>query len=84
MVRVERVRYGEGNPAAGVDDGVTGWGLQIPEKKARLIDCEGLVSLQEDVGLVKETPDTKKSELAEVVRRVGKQLFGGGRGLEDG
>ncbi|RVW25808.1 hypothetical protein CK203_101074 [Vitis vinifera] len=30
------------------------------EEKARLIDCEGLVSLQEDVGLVKETPDTKK------------------------
>ena len=61
VVRVERVRYGDGNPDAGVGDGVTGWGLRIPEEKARLLDCEGLVSLQEDAGLVKETIDTTKS-----------------------
>ena len=50
MVRVERVCYGEGTPAAGVGDRVIGWGLRIPEEKARQIDCEGLVSLQEDAG----------------------------------
>ena len=72
MVRVEMVRYGEGNLAAGVGDGVIGWGLRIPEENARLIDCEGLVSLQEDAGLVKETPDVIKSGAAEVVRRDGK------------
>ena len=84
MVRVERVCYGEGTPAAGVGDRVTGWGLRIPEEKARQIDCEGLVSLQEDAGLVKETPDVIKSGAAEVVRRDGKKLLGGGRGPEAG
>ena len=34
MVRVKRVRYGEGNPAAGVSDRVTGWELWILEEKA--------------------------------------------------
>ena len=84
VVRVERVRYGDGNPDAGVGDGVTRWGLQILEEKARLIDCEGLVSLQEDARLVKETLDATKSGSAEVVRRDGKQLFSSGRNPVDG
>ena len=66
------VRYGEGNLAAGVGDGVIGWGLRIPEENARLIDCEGLISLQGDARLVKETPDATKRESTEVVRRDGK------------
>ena len=70
MVRVEIVRYAEGNLSAGVGDGVTRWGLQIPEENARLIDYEGLVSLQGDARLVKETPDATKRESAEVVRGV--------------
>ena len=84
VVRVERVRYREGNPDAGVGDGVTGWGLWIPKEKVRLIDCEGPVSLQEDAGLVKKTLDATKSGSAKVVRRDGKQLFGGGRNPVDG
>ena len=72
MVRVEMVRYGEGNLGAGVGDGVTGWGLWIPEENAGLIDYEGLVSLQGNARLVKETLDATKRESAEVVRRGGK------------
>ena len=84
MVRVERVCYGEGTPAASVGDRVTGWGLRIPEEKARQIDCEGLVSLQEEVGLVKKTSDVTKSGVSELVRLDGKKFFGGGRGPEGG
>ena len=34
VVRVKKVRYGEGNPTAGVNDRVTGWELWILEEKA--------------------------------------------------
>ena len=58
--------------------------LRIPEEKTRLKDYEGLVSLQEEVGLVKETSDATKSGVSEFVRLVGKKFFGCGRGPEGG
>ena len=79
MVRVKKVRYGEGNPTASVSDRVTGWELWILEEKAGKKDCGGLVFLQEVVGLVKETPNMTKSGAAEVVKNDEMKLFGAGR-----
>ena len=84
VVRVKGIRYGEGNSEAAVGDRVSGWGLRIPEEKASRIGCEGLGSLQEEAGLVKETLDMTGNGSAEVVRRDGKLIFGGGRKLVDG
>ena len=84
VVRVERELYGKGTLAAGVGVRVNGLESRIPEEKARQIDCEGLVSLQEEAGLVKETSDVTKSGVSELVRLDGKKFFGGGRGLEGG
>ena len=84
VVHVKGIRYGEGNSEAAVGDRVSGWGLRIPEEKASRIGCEGLGSLQEEAGLVKETLDMTGNGLAEVVRRDGKLIFGGGRKLVDG
>ena len=84
VVHVKGIRYGEGNSEAAVGDRVSGWGLRIPEEKASRIGCEGLGSLQEEAGLVKETLDMTGNGSAEVVRRDGKLIFGGGRKLVDG
>ena len=83
-VRVKKVRYGGGNPAAGVGDRATGWEIRIPEDKAGKKDCGGLVSLQEVVRLVKETPDATKGGAAEVVRKDKMKLFEEGRSTEAG
>ncbi|RVW30268.1 hypothetical protein CK203_098811 [Vitis vinifera] len=84
VVHVKGIRYGEGNSEAAVGDRVSGWGLRIPEEKASRIGCEGPGSLQEEAGLVKETLDMTGNGSAEVVRRDGKLIFGGGRKLVDG
>ena len=84
MVRMERELCGEGTLAAGVGVRVNGLELRIPEEKARQKDYEGLVSLQEEASLVKETSDVTKSGMSEFVRLNGKKFFGGGRGLEGG
>ena len=84
VVRVERELYGKGTLAAGVGVRVNGLESRIPEEKARQIDCEGLVSLQEEAGLVKETSDVTKNGVSELVRLDGKKFFGGGRGPEGG
>ena len=82
--RVKEMHYGGGNPAAGVGDRVTGWEIRIPEDKAGKKDGGGLVSLQEVIGLVKETPDAAKGGAAEVIRKDKMKLFKKGRSIEVG
>ncbi|RVX00292.1 hypothetical protein CK203_024581 [Vitis vinifera] len=49
MMRVKGMCYGEGDSDAAVGDGVSEWGLRIPEEKARIVGGEDPVSIQDAI-----------------------------------
>ena len=79
MMRVKGMCYGEGDSDAAVGDRVSGWGLRIPEEKARIVGGEDPVSMQESAELMEETSDTTGYGSAATDRRDGKLIFGSGR-----